>query len=313
MLITLINLAGGLLILLAGGEALVKGAVSTGLRCGLTPLAAGLTIVAFGTSAPELVVNLRAATLGQDGLAVGNVVGSNIANIGLILGVSVLVSPLRLDVRGVRNEVYIMMFAMLLLVLFLLDGGLGRFEAAILFTGIIINIFINIRSSRRARALSHKKFEEAVHGADLPPWKGAMLIFAGLILLVAGGFLFVKGAVHLATTLGASPALIGLTVVAIGTSLPELAASSIAALRGYGDMAIGNVVGSNTFNIMAVLGLTAFIMPLDRAAVSNTDLLVMLAFSLYLVRLMHLGARMARWEGALLLTGFCTYMTWLIA
>ncbi|MBT8061347.1 MAG: calcium/sodium antiporter, partial [Gammaproteobacteria bacterium] len=289
MLTVILNLAGGLVMLMIGGEGLVKGAVSTGLRFGLTPLAAGLTIVAFGTSAPELMVNLRAATLGQDGLAVGNVVGSNIANIGLILGVSVLVSPLKLDVRAVRNEVYIMAFSMLLLVLFLLDGRLERFEAMILVAGIIINIFINMRAARRARSVSHQKYRESVHGADLPAWKGLTLITVGLAMLVGGGFFFVKGAVQLAAALGASPALIGLTVVAIGTSLPELATSSIAAVRGYGDMAIGNVVGSNTFNVLAVLGLTALIMPLDRSAVSNIDLMVMLAFSLYMVRLMRLG------------------------
>lgn len=304
-------MALGLTLLVIGGEALVRGAVGAGIRVGLSPLAAGLTIVAFGTSSPELIVNLRAASIGEGGLAVGNVVGSNIANIGLILGISVLIRPVKLDVRVVRNDVYIMMAATALAVGSLLDGQLSRIEGAVLFAGIVLYIAYNLQRARKARESSRTQFADAITVPEAPLWKSLMLIIIGLLVLSGGGFLAVMGAVDLASALGASPAVIGLTVVAIGTSLPELATSAVAAFRNHGDMAIGNVVGSNTFNLLFVLGLTACLVPLELGAVRNIDLAMMVAFAVYFIRLMHIGAVMARWEGGVLLAGFIGYMVYL--
>lgn len=310
---TLALLGAGLVLLVLGGDILVRGAVSAGLRMGLSPLVAGMVIVGFGTSSPELIVNLRAATVGADGLAVGNVIGSNIANIGLILGLSVLIRPIKLDVRVVRNDMMIMIASMLMLIAFLLDGHLTRIEGLVLTFGIVGYVWYNIRAARSSRDTSQKQFEEAVHARARPLWRSMLLVTGGLLVLASGGFLFVKGAVDLALALGASPAVIGLTVVAIGTSLPELATSTVAAVRGYGDMAVGNVVGSNIFNTLCVLGITAMILPLQRGDVSDVDLLVVAIFSISFVRLLHTGAKLERWEGTLLLAGFLAYMLYLAA
>jgi cation:H+ antiporter len=310
--VTLINLVSGILLLSFGGEALVRGAVSTGIRMGLTPMAAGLTIVAFGTSMPELLVNVRAALIHAEGLAVGNIVGSNIANVGLILGVSVLIRPINLDVRVVRNDVYFMVAATAITLLTLMDGVISRVEGLMLLIGIVFYIAYNLRAAKRAREESREKFKDSLPIKKMSFLRSGLFVVAGLLLLSAGGYQFVKGAVMLAESMGVSPAIIGLTVVAVGTSMPELAASVVAAFRGYGDLAIGNVVGSNIFNLLFVLGLTAMILPLQRADVSNQNLLVMLAFTLYFIRLMHIGAKVARWEGLLLLVGFCVYVTSLI-
>ena len=307
-LIDFAMLLAGVLLLFGGGEALVRGAASAGIRLGLSPLAAGLTIVAFGTSSPELFVNLRAASIGAQDLAVGNVIGSNIANIGLILGLSVLVRPFGLDVRVIRKDIYLMLAAALLAILALMDGRLSRTEGLLLCTGIVAYITFNVRAASRARAVSRKKFEESVPAPQMPLWLSSLLVVAGLSLLVAGGNLLVRSAVDMAVALGVAPAVIGLSVVAIGTSLPELATSVVAAFRGYGDMAIGNVVGSNIFNVLCVLGITATLTPLDRGAVSNVDLAALLGFSLLLLRFMVTGSRMERWEGALLLAAFILYL-----
>jgi len=306
-------LLGGILLLFGGGEALVRGAASAGIRLGLSPLAAGLTIVAFGTSSPELIVNLRAASVGAQDLAVGNVIGSNIANIGLILGLSALVRPFGLDVRVIRKDIYLMLAAALLAVLGLLDGRLSRFEGVLLCAGIVGYIIFNVRAASHARAVSRQKFAESVPAPPMPLWLSSLLVVAGLALLIWGGNLLVHAAVDLATAFGVAPAVIGLSVVAIGTSLPELATSVVAAYRGYGDMAIGNVVGSNIFNVLCVLGLTATLVPLDRGAVNNVDLAALMGFSLLLVRFMITGSRMARWEGALLVAAFVLYLTLRIA
>ncbi|HKJ18277.1 MAG TPA: calcium/sodium antiporter [Xanthomonadales bacterium] len=311
--ISIALLVSGLVLLIGGGEALVRGSVATGIRVGLSPLAAGLTIVAFGTSSPELIVNLRAASIGEGGLAVGNIVGSNIANIGLIMGLSVLIRPVKLDVRMVRNDVYIMVAATALGVVSLLDGHLSRIEGMVMFAGIVWYIAYNLQRARKARETSREQFAESLTVSEAPLWKSLLLIVVSLLVLSGGGFLAVKGAVSLAEALGASPAVIGLTVVAIGTSLPELATSAVAAYRNHGDMSIGNVVGSNTFNLLFVLGLTACLMPLEIGAVSKIDLAVTVVFSLYFIRLMHVGALMARWEGVVLLAGFVGYMGYLAA
>jgi len=309
-LLMLAYLVGGLLLLMLGGEAVVRSAATLGIRFGLSALATGLTIVAFGTSAPELVVNLLAAARGATDLAVGNVVGSNIANIGLVLGVSAIVMPLRLDVDVVRKDIYIMVGAGLLAALFLAADALTRTEGAILVALVIAYTYYNIRAARRARPESRASFEAAMETRDRGLLIDLLVLFGGLGALVVGAQLFVDGAVELAEVFGISNSVIGLTVVAVGTSLPELATTAIAAYRGHGAMAIGNIVGSNIFNILSVLGMTSLIYPVSRGEIGNADLFMFLASALVLLRFIQTSSRMDRWEGAVLLTGFCAYIIW---
>jgi len=309
-LITIAYLLGGLLLLVLGGDSVVRSAAVLGLRFGLSPLATGLTIVAFGTSAPELVVNLRAASLGATDLAVGNVVGSNIANIGLVLGVSAMVMPLHMDIRLIRKDILIMIGAGLLAAFFLATDTMNRTEGTALVLLIIAYTVFNIRAARSARPQSQASFEAAMTHKDRGLAIDLLILGLGLGALVAGAQLFVAGAVEMAAYFGVSNAVIGLTVVAVGTSLPELATTAIAAYRGHGAMAIGNVVGSNIFNILSVLGLTAVIYPVSRGEISIIDLSMFLVTALVLLRFISTGSRMNRWEGAVLFLGYAVYMVW---
>ncbi len=309
-LITLAYLLGGLLLLVLGGDSVVRSAAVLGLRFGLSPLATGLTIVAFGTSAPELVVNLRAASLGATDLAVGNVVGSNIANIGLVLGVSAMVMPLQMDIRLIRKDILIMIASGLLAAFFLATDSMNRTEGAALVLLIVAYTVFNIRAARSARPQSQASFEAAMHHKDWGLAIDLLILGLGLGALVVGAQLFVTGAVETAAYFGVSNAVIGLTVVAVGTSLPELATTAIAAYRGHGAMAIGNVVGSNIFNILSVLGLTAVIYPVSRGEINIVDLSMFLVTTLVLLRFISTGSRMNRWEGAVLFIGYVIYMVW---
>lgn len=306
-------LVGGLVMLFLGGESTVRGASALGMRMGLSALATGLTIVAFGTSAPELIVNLKAAQIGQGDMAVGNVVGSNIANIGLVLGVTVLIRPVRLDMRIIRKDIYIMIAASVLAVVFLLSGYIGRLEGGALVIGIVAYVWFNLNAASMARESSKQTFEQGLAGTPRSVWFDMGRVLIGLAALVLGGQWFVTGAVALAVNMNMSPALIGLTVVAIGTSLPELAATAVAAYRGYGDIAIGNVVGSNIFNVLAVLGITSSIIPLERGDVATVDLMVFMIAGSILLRLMTSKSQLERWEGALLLFSFIAYTTWRVS
>ncbi len=309
----LFKLAAGLLSLYVGGELMVRGSAALGLRLGMTPLLTGLTIVAFGTSAPELVVSLQAAWRGQTGLAMGNVVGSNIANIALVLGLSTLMRPVEIDSRLVRHDVPIMLVCSLVLVLMLIDHQLSRPEGVALLLGLIAFLVFTVYDSQAPKAAVRREFAEAIPG-NTQSWSLAFLmVLTGAVMLIWGGGLFVTGAMGVSVVLGVAPAVVGLSVTAIGTSLPELATSLVAAVRGYGDMAVGNVVGSNIFNILFVLGLTSTVMPLNRGGVSILDLVIMLAFSVVSMRLLASHAVMERWEGAVLVSGFLAYMAWLFA
>lgn len=308
--ITLAYLIGGLGLLVLGGDAVVRSAATLGLRFGLSPLATGLTIVAFGTSAPELVVNLRAASMGATDLAVGNVVGSNIANIGLVLGVSAMVMPLHMDIRIIRKDILIMICAGLLAAIFLATDSMNRTEGGLLVFLIVLYTIFNIRAARTARPESQASFKAAMEHKDWGLIADLLILVVGLGALVGGAQLFVTGAVELAASLGISNAVIGLTVVAVGTSLPELTTTAIAAYRGHGAMAIGNVVGSNIFNILSVLGLTAVIYPVSRGDISIVDLAMFLVTTLVLLRFISTGSRMNRKEGAVLFLGYVAYMAW---
>lgn len=309
-LITLAYLLGGLVLLVAGGDAVVRSAAALGLRFGLSPLATGLTIVAFGTSAPELVVNLHAAAMGATDLAVGNVVGSNIANIGLVLGISAMVMPLRMDIRIIRKDIWIMIASGLLAAFFLATDSLNRTEGAALVFLIVLYTIFNIRGAQSARPESQASFQAAMSHKDWGLGIDLLILLLGLGLLVGGAQLFVHGAVDLAASMGVSNAVIGLTVVAVGTSLPELATTAIAAYRGHGAMAIGNVVGSNIFNILSVLGLTSVIYPVTRGDINIVDLAMFLISALVLLRFISTGSQMKRWEGGVLFLGYAVYMFW---
>ncbi|MFU8894778.1 MAG: calcium/sodium antiporter [Gammaproteobacteria bacterium] len=302
----------GFLLLYGGGEGLVRGAGSMATRFGMSPFIIGITVVAFATSAPELAVSLQAAMAGADDVAIGNVVGSNIANIGLVLGICALIRPIEIEARILRLDLPWLIFVSVLLVTFLNDGFISRPAGLVFLIGLGAFLYTNIQVARREQEdeLARQKLDDITpqhsRAVDL------VLIGVGFCALVLGGAAFVRGGIGLATDLGVSPALIALTVIALGTSLPELATSVVASLKGDNDIAFGNVVGSNFFNILAILGITAVFFPLERGDITMVDLTVLLLFSLILVPLILIRNRIGRPEGLALLVGYAAYMTWLI-
>ncbi|HEX6986561.1 MAG TPA: calcium/sodium antiporter [Planctomycetaceae bacterium] len=315
MLTALVFLAVGLALLYFGGEGLVRGAAGLALRLGLTPLAVGLTVVAFGTSCPELAVSLNAAIEGQGDVSMGNVVGSNIANVGLILGLTAFLRPIAVHLQLLRFDLPILVAVSVGFVLTALDRSLGRIEGAVLVAGLVLYTAVVLRLARKETKAVQAEFAEEL-SEDLPPPADKLpvqlaLIVGGLAMLVGGGRLFVDGAVELARGLEVPEAVIGLTIVAVGTSLPELSASLIAAARGHSDIAVGNVVGSNLFNILSILGFTGLIRPITFDGINDVDFAVMLAFSVALFPLLWTGARLSRLEGAALLAAYGGYLAWL--
>jgi cation:H+ antiporter len=303
--------AGGVLLLFAGAEGLVRGSASLALRLGMPPLVVGLTVVAFGTSMPELVVSVQAALAGQGGLALGNVVGSNIGNIGLILGISALVAPLAVQARIIRLDLPLLVLVSAALVALLLDGRLGRVEGAFLFAGAVLYTGFTLHAARREGAAVRKEYAEGIGATSGSALLDSGLVLGGLLLLVGGARLLVSGAVSLAEAAGLPDAVIGLTIVAIGTSLPELATSVVAAFRGEGDIAVGNVVGSNLFNVLGILGVTALVHPVS-GTIGVFDLAVMGGAAVVLLPMMWTGRRVSRGEGAVLLAGYVAYIVLLL-
>lgn len=313
MTIALIYLLVGLVLLYFGAEGLVRGSSSLALRLGLSPLVVGLTVVAFGTSSPELVVSLKAAMLGQSAISVGNVVGSNICNIGLILGVSALITPIATSSQIVRIDIPIMIGVTLISLLLLADGTLGFTEGAILFALLIVYIIFSIRLARRVKGDAlEKEFTQEVAVTKRGVSVDLLMVVGGLVLLVFGARFLVDGAIFIARSFGWSEALIGLTIVAVGTSLPELATSMLAAIKKEADIAVGNIVGSNIFNILGILGISSMVTPLDAAGISRLDLGVMLAFALILWPFARRHHRICRWEASVLLLGYAAYVWWLL-
>ncbi len=309
----------GLLLLVGGAELLVRGASRLAASIGISPLVVGLTVVAFGTSAPELAVSLQSAWSGQADLAMGNVVGSNIANVLLILGLSATIAPLLVASQLIRIDVPLMIGASVLLYLLAFDGQLAWWDGALLFAGIIVYTVWLIRQSRREGKAIQAEFS-AEFGAPLTPGRFAWLtnlalIIAGLILLVFGARWLVDSAVTFARWFGVSELIIGLTVVAVGTSLPELATSLLAALRGERDIAVGNVIGSNIFNLLSVLGLASLISPQGvtvSTAVQAFDLPIMIAVAIACLPIFYTGHQIARWEGLLFLGYYAVYVAYLV-
>jgi len=307
----LLFILAGLVLLYFGADWLVRGAAALARRLGLTPLAIGLTVVAYGTSLPELVVTTRAALGGAGDLALGNIIGSNICNVGLILGVAAMISPLVIRLQILKFDVPILIAASLLLVPVLGDGRISRVEGALLFAGILAYTAFNLWQSRKehGRTVLHE-YAGAVPEPRHPGVELA-LVLGGLAALVLGGQSLLHGAVGLARSLGVSEAVIGLTIIAVGTSFPELAATVVAAHRRQADIAVGNVVGSCIFNLLNILGLAALVRPLAADQVRGADLAVMIAFALVLVPMMGIKFVIKRWEGALLLAGYAGYLVYL--
>ncbi|NJK92161.1 MAG: calcium/sodium antiporter [Blastochloris sp.] len=309
MIVSILFIALALVILTYGANWLVQGSSSLALRCGLTPLAVGLTVVAFGTSAPELVVSLKAVLSGQDDLAVGNVIGSNIFNIAVILGVTALICPMRVEPQVIKIDAPIMIAFSLLGAFFLLDLQISRMEAVLFLAFLVAYIVFSYWLARK----THNSKLESEFAESMPKEPGSvpfniLAILGGLLLLVIGGRLLVDNAVSLARIMGLSEAIIGLTIVAAGTSMPELATSVVAAWKKEPEIAIGNIVGSNIFNVLCILGVCAAIHPIESPGLRLTDLMVMLAFSLVLLPLLATGFTLKRWEGSLLLGGYGIYL-----
>lgn len=307
----------GLVLLVLGGELLVRGAAALASAFRISPLVIGLTVVAFGTSAPELGVSLQAALTGNADVALGNVVGSNIVNILLVLGASAIITPLIVSSQLIRLDVPLMIAAAVAMWLMSLDGVISRVEGGVLFTCLLVYIAGSIRASRRESAAVAEEFSE--YSRSVTGIGGTLsqlgLFIGGLVLLTLGSKWLVDGAIAVATALGVSQLVIGLTVVAIGTSLPEVVTSVVASIRGQRDIAVGNVVGSNLFNILCVLGLTSLVSP-SGVAVSpqavHFDIPVMVAVCVICLPIFITGSVIRRYEGALFLNYLVLYTLFLI-
>jgi cation:H+ antiporter len=320
---TLLFFIFGLLALVAGAELLVRGASKLAISFGISPLVVGLTVVAFGTSAPEMAVSVQAVLSGQIDIALGNVVGSNIFNVLFILGLSALIIPLLVARQLIRQEVPIMIGASLLLFALAWDGRLSRYDAALMF-GLMLayTVFLIWQSRRESKALAAESTAESSTeiASGKRTWDShwgvqVLLIAAGLALLVLGADWLVTAAITFAKQLGVSELVIGLTIVAAGTSMPEVATSIVAALRGERDIAVGNVVGSNTFNILGVLGLSGMVSPEGLSVAQSLlsfDMPVMIAVALACLPVFFTGNLIARWEGGVFLAYYAAYTTYLL-
>lgn len=300
----------GIAMLYVGGEGLVRGAAALGDRFHMPPLVSGLTVVAFATSAPELAIALGAAIRDVPGLAVGNVIGSNICNIALILGVVALIKPAPIRQVLIRRDVLVMSITSLLVPGLLLDGQLSRIEGSLLLLCIVAYVWLTVW---HAHATRHTREDE---GHNVPIFTQSitinLLLTAGSVsLLVFGSEFFVTSSVEIATAIGVPTAVVGLSAAALGSSLPELSASIIAARHGHPEMAAGNLIGSNIFNLLLILGLTSLVRPLSSEGITIVDLGIMIAVTALALALMLTRARVARSEGGVLAGTYVVYIAWL--
>jgi cation:H+ antiporter len=311
----------GLTALVVGAELLVRGASKLALSFGISPLVVGLTIVALGTSAPEMAVSTGAVLNGQTDIAVGNVVGSNIFNVLFILGISALIAPLVVHVQVIRQELPIMLGAAVLLLVMGWDGNISNYEAGLMLVLTVVYTVFLIVQSRRATAAETAEFDEELQPAEPSSWESKLpfqigLIVVGLGLLVVGSDWLVTSAVVFAKSLGVSDLIIGLTIVAAGTSMPEVATSVMAAIKGERDIAVGNVVGSNIFNILGCIGLSGVVAGTTGLVLAPSiltfDIWVLLAVTLACLPIFLSGREIARWEGGFFLAYYVAYVTYLI-
>jgi len=320
LILNFILLAAGLLGLFFGGDWLIRGASRLARSFGISALIIGLTVVSFGTSLPELIVSLNAALLGSSDIAVGNVVGSNIANIGLILGVAGLIYPITVRRSLLRRDMPIMLGVMVIAYLMVLDGEINRIDGGLLFLGLLafmgLMLFIAWHENRKPLTAAQQAEVEAQEGPTIlknQRGREVVRLLAGLVLLVIGARLTVDNAIEIARFIGVSELVIGITLVALGTSLPELAASGIAAMRHQSDIAIGNVLGSNIFNVLSILGVTALVKPISvNERIIEFDGLVMIAFGLLLVPFVW-NRHINRVEAGILLVAYVAFIVATVA
>jgi len=317
---TILGIIAGLAMLAFGGDLLIRGAVSLAKALRLSPLLIGLTVVAFGTSAPELIASLRAAQLGSPGIAVGNVIGSNIANILLILGVAALFTPLTADMKGFRRDATALTVSALFFAAAVFMGEAARVWGGVAIVMLVVYIIVAYRTGRQYGGEgvieAEAQFAERNFRLDLATLMDLSIVVAGLLVLGFGGDLLVRSCADAARAMGFSETFIGLTIVAIGTSAPELVVSILAALKRETDVAVGNIIGSNIFNVLAVMGLTATLIPVPIAGgLASFDIWVMLGATVLLVLTASSGHRISRAEGLMLLGAYATYIgvkLWLV-
>lgn len=309
--VNLILLLTGIAALYYGAEFLVKGGCSLAEKAGISQLVIGLTLVACATSAPELVVSIKSALNGSADISLGNIVGSNISNIALILGLCACITPLSVKYQVLRFDAPVMAGASILLAVFYFSSnGLNRIHGGILFLCFLVYTIWNIHASRKEEKTETEKQDGAKKPLSL--FRACILVVLGLAFLIGGAEAFLKSAVFFAKMLKLSDAVIGLTIVAVGTSLPELATSVVAAVRGEKDIAIGNAVGSNIFNVLAILGITPLITPLKNSTLAPVDLGLMVFSALLLLPMLRTGWKLSRIEGIFLLMIYTAYTVWLL-
>lgn len=306
-MMNIIFIVFGIIMVLWGAGKLTDGATSLAARMNIPPIVIGLTVVAMGTSMPEFFISFISALKGTTDLAVGNVVGSNIFNTMLIVGTAALVAPMTILRSTVKKDIPFTILASAMLIPMTLDGDISRLDAALLFLVFIVFMVYTVRSAKNGTAEGDK-----AEAKQMPVWKAISFFVLGLACLIVGSNLFVDGATAVASLLGVSEAVIGLTIVAGGTSLPELATSVVAARKGQSAIAMGNVIGSNVMNILMILGVTGLIHPMTIQGITWLDLSVMLVSVLLLWLFSFTKYTMARWEGAVLVILFLAYMTWLV-
>ena len=304
----------GVVLVIWGADRMTEGAVAVAERLNVSQMVIGLTVVAVGTSMPEFCVSMASALKGTADLAVGNVVGSNIFNSMLIVGITAMVAPMTILKSTVRKDIPFALFASVLLVALCYNGTLSRLEAAILFIMFLAFMYITLQHAKRGeRSEERGENEEAKERKQsMSVWKMVALILVGLACLIGGSDVFVEGATQIADSMKISKAVVGLTVVAMGTSLPELATSVVAAKKGNSGIAIGNVLGSNVFNILLILGATGMISPLGNITITLVDFAMLILSMVLLLLFSYTKYTIARWEGAVLTAIFAGYMVWLI-
>lgn len=346
MAINIVLLVLGVIIVLKGADWLTDGAVNIATRFGVSQMVIGLTIVAMGTSMPEFCVSMVSALKGTPDLAVGNVVGSNTFNTLLIVGCSALVAPIMVKRSSVKRDIPFAVVASLLMLLFCLDGAIGRVDAAVLFAGFCLFMFVTLKYAKTTeepaaavatsgaataaipeastsetsapkapvyQTTAHEaSSSEASQASGTSMLKAVVMLVVGLLCLIAGSNMFVDNASFVASSLGVSDAVIGLTIVAGGTSMPELATSMVSAKKGNSDIAIGNVIGSNVFNILMIIGITGLVKPMHIAGITTLDLIMMLASILLMWFFCRTTYKVKRWEGAVLTIVYIAYLTWLV-
>lgn len=358
MAINIVLLVLGVIIVLKGADWLTDGAVNIATRFGVSQMVIGLTIVAMGTSMPEFCVSMVSALKGTPDLAVGNVVGSNTINTLLIVGCSALVAPIMVKRSSVKRDIPFAVVASLLMLLFCLDGAIGRVDAAVLFAGFCLFMFVTLKYAKTTEehaatvatsgaamataaasstsvsetptsqtsapeastsqpssseaSSSETSAPEASQASGTSMLKAVVMLVVGLLCLIVGSNMFVDNASFVASSLGVSDAVIGLTIVAGGTSLPELATSMVSAKKGNSDIAIGNVIGSNVFNILMIIGITGLVKPMHIAGITTLDLIMMLASMLLMWFFCRTTYKVKRWEGAVLTIVYLAYLTWLV-